>query len=120
MSGKQVAYALGIAQTLVSRALSSAALKLGFTERTDLLRCAAAMGTSAPTLTPNEPLSVAEVDVLELVQLGHSNKTIAELRSRSVATVANQVSSILRKTGAVNRRALMVGGATELARQEDE
>ncbi len=120
LSGKQVAYALGIAQTLVSRALASAALKLGFSGRTDLLRCAATLGSSAPVLTLSEPLSAAEADVLELVQLGHSNSAIAALRGRSVATVANQVSSILRKTGAVNRRALMVGGAPELARQVED
>lgn len=113
LSGKQVAYALGIAQTLVSRDLASAALKLGFNGRSDLLRCAAALERTAPALVASEPLSAAEADVLEFVQLGHSNKDIAALRARSVATVANQVSSILRKTGAVSRRALMVGGAAD-------
>jgi DNA-binding NarL/FixJ family response regulator len=118
LSGKQVAYALGIAQTLVSRDLASAAHKLGFNGRTDLLRCAAALERSAPALVASEPLSAAETDVLELVQLGHTNKGIATLRERSVATVANQVSSILRKTGAVSRRALMVGGAAESSDDE--
>ncbi|MFT3926888.1 MAG: helix-turn-helix transcriptional regulator [Myxococcales bacterium] len=120
LSGKQVAYALGIAPTLVSRALASAQLKLGFRERADLLRCASALGGSTHQLAAMDSLSAAEVDVLELVQLGHSNRDIAALRGRSVATVANQVSSILRKTGAVNRRALLVGATGNAVAGEEE
>ncbi len=57
---------------------------------------------TAPDERPAD-LSKAERDVLERVTRGESNATIARARKTSVRTVANQVASILRKTGAASR-----------------
>jgi DNA-binding CsgD family transcriptional regulator len=53
-------------------------------------------------------LTQAEHEVLALVRNGLSNHEIAEARGTSINTVANQLASLLRKTGATNRRALLV------------
>jgi DNA-binding CsgD family transcriptional regulator len=106
-SGKRIAVTLGISETAVSKGLADAALKLGFGGRAELVRQAAVMsqGCHAPGL---DGLTSAEREVLELVGLGRSNAEIAILRERSEATIANQVAAILRKTGAGNRRTLIV------------
>ena len=59
-----------------------------------------------PTTPPPANLTPAEREILELVQLGHSNEAIAALRARSMATVAKQVSVIMRKAGVEGRSAL--------------
>ncbi|MDR2154706.1 MAG: LuxR C-terminal-related transcriptional regulator [Burkholderiaceae bacterium] len=56
-----------------------------------------------------QPLAPREIDVLKLLTKGLSNKKIARLLGTSPNTVRNQVSTILRKTGSINR--------TELAMQ---
>lgn len=63
-------------------------------------------------LPPN--LSAAEADVLALVVRGHSNRQIARSRQTSERTIANQVASLLRKTGAASRFELIrrFAGAT--------
>jgi DNA-binding CsgD family transcriptional regulator len=48
-------------------------------------------------------LSPSEREVLDLVARGASNAEIARERSTSVRTIANQVASILRKTGCSSR-----------------
>lgn len=48
-------------------------------------------------------LTAAERDVLARVVRGESNATIARARKTSVRTTANQVASVLRKTGARSR-----------------
>lgn len=48
-------------------------------------------------------LTVAEREVLALVVRGDSNAAIARARSTSARTVANQLASLLRKTGAISR-----------------
>lgn len=48
-------------------------------------------------------LSPAEAEVLARVVGGESNAAIAKARKTSVRTVANQVASLLRKTGAASR-----------------
>ena len=55
-----------------------------------------------------EALTVAERDILALLQRGLSNAQSARLRSRSIRTIANRVASLLRKTGSTSRRALVV------------
>jgi two-component system response regulator DesR len=55
----------------------------------------------------SESLTDAERDVLRHVASGASNAQIAKLRRSSVHTVANQVSSLLRKLGAASRYDLM-------------
>jgi DNA-binding NarL/FixJ family response regulator len=105
LTGKAVAYALGVSRPSVSHALSGAAFKLGVRNRTELVRLVAQLlGTSR---APHEAaLTAAERDVLTLVRLGWTNATIARARGRSQRTVANQVSALLGKLGAPSRRAL--------------
>jgi DNA-binding CsgD family transcriptional regulator len=56
-----------------------------------------------PPSRPGVALTAAERDVLERVVRGDSNADIARVRKASVRTVANQVASLLRKTGAESR-----------------
>lgn len=105
MSGKLVAYSLGIAFSGVTRALTSAAMKTGCGSRAELVRLAAA------ALQPGEKLdtgnlTAAEVDVLQRLREGWSNAAIARARGTSERTIANQVGSLLRKSGRGSRRAL--------------
>jgi DNA-binding CsgD family transcriptional regulator len=57
----------------------------------------------APAVEPLPDLSRAEHDVLARVVRGESNAAIARARKTSVRTVANQVASLLRKTGCGSR-----------------
>jgi DNA-binding NarL/FixJ family response regulator len=52
---------------------------------------------------PPPELTSAERDVLARVVRGESNQAIASARRTSVRTIANQVASLLRKTGAASR-----------------
>ncbi|HEY5922199.1 MAG TPA: helix-turn-helix transcriptional regulator [Kofleriaceae bacterium] len=52
---------------------------------------------------PPAELTSAERDVLTRVVRGESNSAIAASRMTSVRTIANQVASLLRKTGAASR-----------------
>ncbi|HEY5951839.1 MAG TPA: helix-turn-helix transcriptional regulator [Kofleriaceae bacterium] len=52
---------------------------------------------------PPAELTAAERDVLARVVRGESNRAIAAARKTSVRTIANQVASLLRKTGAASR-----------------
>ena len=52
---------------------------------------------------PPAKLTSAERDVLARVVRGESNQAIATARKTSVRTIANQVASLLRKTGATSR-----------------
>jgi DNA-binding CsgD family transcriptional regulator/pimeloyl-ACP methyl ester carboxylesterase len=58
---------------------------------------------AAGDVTPGEPLSVRELEVLALLANGESNAEIADALSISENTVLHHVSSILRKLGAKNR-----------------
>lgn len=107
-SNKAVAYGLGISESAVSLRLGRAAEKLGLASRTDLVRLAALFVRDPAALFPNAPLSTSEQEVLELLSRGLSNREIARLRERSARTIANQIASALRKTGAPSRRALAV------------
>jgi DNA-binding CsgD family transcriptional regulator len=105
LTGKAVAYALGVSRPSVSHALSAAAFKLGLPSRTELVRLVAELlGTGQ--LKNTVALTAAERDVLTLVRLGWTNATIARVRGRSEHTVANQVSALLKKLGAPSRRVL--------------
>jgi DNA-binding NarL/FixJ family response regulator len=52
---------------------------------------------------PPPQLTSAERAVLVRVVRGESNQAIAAARNTSVRTIANQVASLLRKTGAASR-----------------
>jgi len=67
-----------------------------------LLARVRAVGSSAPALLP-DGLSSREVEILELVARGLSNRDIGGTLFISEHTAANHVRSILRKTGCVNR-----------------
>lgn len=56
---------------------------------------------------PPEILSAAERDVLERIVRGDTNAAIARARKTAVRTVANQVASLLKKTGAASRYELI-------------
>ena len=105
-SSKAVALTLGISESTASRRLSNAALKRGFIRTTDMLRALASTRSDSPSTICQAVLSSAERDVLRLVRQGYSNASIAALRGRSERTIANQVSSILAKTGMPSRRVL--------------
>ena len=105
-SGKDIAYTLGLSPATVSTALGSAAVKVGLRSRTALVQVASALfGARGPALDLTA-LTPAERDVLELVRRGMTNAEIARLRERASRTVANQVASLLLKTGATSRRVL--------------
>lgn len=106
LTGKTVAYALGVGGPSVSQALSRGAFKLGLRSRTELVGLAAQLLGTSRALKQTEHLTHAEQDVLKLVRLGWQNGAIAQARRRSERTVANQVASLLRKLGAPSRRAL--------------
>lgn len=61
----------------------------------------------APAAPVPDDLSAAERDVLDRVVRGDSNAVIARARKTSARTVANQVASLLRKTGASSRYELI-------------
>jgi DNA-binding NarL/FixJ family response regulator len=105
LSGKHVAYALGVAESSVSRHLASAATRLGFANRTAVLQFAGQALRQCATSGP-WALTDAESAVLTLVREGLSNQAIAARRGTSVNTVAKQVAGLLRKTRAPSRRAL--------------
>lgn len=113
LSTKLVAYALGVSSSLVSLRLALAAAKLGVSTRAELVRIAALLAAEQgpPRSSASVALTDAERDVLALLQRGLTNRQIAAERSRSVRTVANQVASLLKKTGSSSRRALVVRAA---------
>lgn len=111
-TGKGIAYALGLPPSSVSTALGSAAAKVGLRSRHALVEVAAAMFGVRSTSAPVAALTLAERDVLELLRRGMTNAEIARLRDRSSRTVANQVASILRKSGAPSRRGLAAARPT--------
>ena len=106
-SMKLIAYGLGVSAPNVSRSLASAGARMGALSRMELVRLAALLLRDRPASLEDGLLSKAEQDVYELLRDGLSNRAIAAARSRSLRTVANQVASILRKTNAPSRRALL-------------
>jgi DNA-binding NarL/FixJ family response regulator len=69
------------------------------------------LAESDPTRPAPGTLTLAEREVLEAIRQGRSNAHIAATRGRSERTVANQVASILRKTGRGSRCELMTDAA---------
>lgn len=56
-----------------------------------------------PTLSPVEPLSPRELEVLRLVAAGHANREIAQALQVATSTVKKHVGNILGKLGVKNR-----------------
>jgi DNA-binding CsgD family transcriptional regulator len=121
MTGKLVAYALGVSDGEVSRLMARAAAKAGFASRTELVALAALL-----RLRPERQAAALEVlgltpserAVLAMLRRGLSNEEIAQQRNASVRTVANQVASVLRKTRLPSRRALATLSPPQLSRNE--
>lgn len=109
LSSKLVAYALGISESRVSDRLRSAALKIGVATRAELVRIAAMLARDPRAGFEDIALTTAEHDVLELVAMGFTNHEIARIRNRSIRTIANQLATLLRKTGSATRRGLVTG-----------
>lgn len=110
LSFKQVAAELGCSPPRLSAMLASASAKLGVPSTLDALRLVGGLLCQPERRTL--ALTSAERDVLSLIKEGLSNQEIAFARQRSPRTVANQVASLLRKTGATGRRALISSAAT--------
>jgi len=108
LSTKLVGYALGLSPPAVSRLLGSAASKVGTSTRADLVRIAAMLTRDPRASFPDADFTGAQREILALLQVGLSNREIARQRARSVRTIANQVASLLRKTGSASRRELVV------------
>ena len=106
-TGKGAAYALGMSESFVSALLGRAAAKLGLHSRNELIAISTALFGVPPERVDKTRLTSAEKDILELLRRGLSNSEIAALRKRSKNTVANQVSSVLQKTGSASRRGLV-------------
>ncbi len=108
LPNKLIAYALGMSEASVSRQLTAASHKLGLGHRANMLHMVA-------TLLHNEgdreafALTPVEEDILQLLRAGLSNREIARVRGRSEHTIANQLATLLRKTGSPNRRRLIAG-----------
>jgi DNA-binding CsgD family transcriptional regulator len=109
MPGKLVAYALGVSDGEVSRLLAEAASKAGFANRSALVSLAALLKSRGPgreRAVAALDLTDSELQIVEQLRSGLSNREIADLRGTSPRTIANQVASILRKTRSPSRRAL--------------
>lgn len=119
-TGKGICHALGLSAPAVSEALARAAAKTGLGSRVELVRAAAVCFADAARVVSLDALSAAEREVLALLCRGLSNAEIARLRESSSRTVANQVASILRKTGSHSRRALSAQTAARLGRFSEE
>lgn len=119
-SSKLAAYELGISETAVSLRLRSASAKLGQASNRELLQLAGLLTRDPRALLDRAPLSPTEEQILALLAQGLSNQQIARMRSRSVRTIANQVASLLRKTGQPNRVALALQAFERASREGRE
>lgn len=107
LSGKLIAYALGVSEPIVSTRLASAAAKVGLSTRQELVRIAAIFSRDPRARFEETALTTTEREILTLLTQGLSNDEIATIRHRSVRTIANQVAALLRKTKTSSRRALV-------------
>jgi len=124
-SEKQIAYALGISASAVSRRLQSALRKLGLRSRAELSALFAAFdgglearewrlgghelrvaSCALPSPQALGALSRAEREVAGLVSHGYSDAQIAVERGASARTVENQLHGIYRKLGIHSRTEL--------------
>jgi DNA-binding NarL/FixJ family response regulator len=109
MMSKLIAYGLGVSTSAVSNVLASAAMKLGLSTRGELVRVASMLLDTPVQRVDVSRLTRTERQIYDMVRLGLSNDDIARARSRSVSTIAKQVSTVLQKTRSATRRAAMRG-----------
>ncbi len=107
LTNKAVAYSLGWGEAATARRLSRAATKLGLPSSRALVRLLVGLGVAGGSTVGLDlrGLSAVERQVAGLLGEGLTNEQIAARRGVAVRTVANQVASLLRKTGAEGRRA---------------
>ncbi|MFT3925311.1 MAG: helix-turn-helix transcriptional regulator [Myxococcales bacterium] len=108
VAGKCIAYAAGLTDSRISDCLATAARKLGLTTRSELLSLCAGLRLEELPSKPKPVLTDAEREVWRLLKDGLTNQEIATRRNTALRTVANQVASLLKKTGAASRRSLLV------------
>jgi DNA-binding NarL/FixJ family response regulator len=108
---KFLAAEFGVSPSALSYRMRRMVQRLGLGSTYALLKSAAASRPARPL--PVGGLTATEREVLHAVRAGLSNAQIGQARGRSPRTIANQVASILRKTGAAGRRALVVGVLSE-------
>jgi DNA-binding NarL/FixJ family response regulator len=119
LTGKHVAYVLGISETAVSDCLAKAAIRLGFRNKVDMIRCASqSLRDDRPRVFIDE-LTSAEHAVFALLRRGMSDTDIAAARSTSKNTIRNQIASLLRKTSAANRLALATAAPVKSEESEE-
>ena len=125
-SAKEIAYLLGVSAASVENSARRAQIKLGLGSRVELTGFFSPHGPrarllqitlagqqllvgSSPLLEPGgiADLTPAEGEVLASLIAGSTNQDIAQRRSTSARTVANQVQAIFRKFGARSRGDLM-------------
>lgn len=131
-SNAEIGYELGLEVSTIATLLSRALHKLGLAGRVELSGLRATlehaharrfvMQRAAPRIDAvagpaldadlSSQLTPAERDVARRVIEGHDNRAVARLRGTSVRTVANQIASILQKTGKRSRADLAASGAT--------
>ncbi|MGF1466384.1 MAG: LuxR C-terminal-related transcriptional regulator [Sandaracinaceae bacterium] len=122
LANAEIAYDLGLLESTVGSHVSRVLRKLWLRDRSDLIRFAARsrlvnlyaingewVAALPPLLvpTPTHLLSRAEQDIYQSLIDGATNAEIADRRAVSCRTVANQVSSILRKCGVASRQELL-------------
>ncbi|MET0287569.1 MAG: LuxR C-terminal-related transcriptional regulator [Polyangiales bacterium] len=107
-TGKEIAYELDLSQSRISEALKSARERLGVRDLGALLQLGARLNKLLPPLSTTK-LTEAEREVLAMIRQGDANTQIARRRGSAPNTVRNQISNILRKTGAPSRRVLQLG-----------
>jgi len=102
---KEVAFALDVSASQLSRVLRAAAMKLGVPVAMDAVRLVGGLRSGRRIALSS--LTAAERVVFELVKRGLTNQGIASVRCTSARTVANQVAAVLAKTGLPSRRAVV-------------
>lgn len=108
VANKEIAYALGLSPSYVSVLLRDTALHVGLTSTRSLVKATSAFASVQPQTSA--ALTPAERGVVELLAEGLSNRQIAGRRGVAERTVANQIASVLSKTGSGSRRALLIRG----------
>jgi DNA-binding NarL/FixJ family response regulator len=111
LTNKTIAYSLGWTESATARRLSRAATKLGLSSPRALVRLLAGLGVAggAERALDLDALTAAEREVASLLAEGLTNEQIAARRGVATRTIANQVASLLRKTGADGRRVFAAG-----------
>jgi DNA-binding NarL/FixJ family response regulator len=137
-SNKEIGSSLGLSTETTAFHVKNILRKFSFESRADIIRwmneeniefaldiddvIVGVLAEPKPSTDDSFPtsLSPSEWDVFARVKRGESNRTIAEARGTSVRTVANQIQSVLRKTGCASRYELMASASASTSRSLPE